>query len=124
MNAAHGEQRDRANAVAFDPATPQELHPLTMGFSPNGYLSSTSDIVALMTFEHQTQMTNFITRLGWKARMGQPVDSDLETTAKYMLFTEEAALPEPLEGVSTFTKTFPNTGPRDSQGRSPARIRS
>ena len=50
-----------------------------MKFSPAGYLSTTSDIVALMTFEHQTQMTNYITRLGWKARIGAgSIDSDLE----------------------------------------------
>jgi hypothetical protein len=37
-----------------------------------------SDIVALMTFEHQTQMTNRITRLGWLARMGRgPSDRKL-----------------------------------------------
>jgi hypothetical protein len=119
VNAAHGEQRDRANAVSTDPAAPEELHPLTMKFAPRGYLSSTSDIVALMTFEHQTQMTNFITRLGWVARMGErPLDSDLEALVSYMLFADEAPLRDPIEGVSAFTKTFPRHGPRDSHGRS------
>jgi hypothetical protein len=118
VNAAHGEQRDRGNAVAPDPAAPEDLQKLTMKFSPSGYLSTTSDIVALMTFEHQTQMTNFITRLGWKARIGGSVDSDLEALVRYMLFTDEAPLREPIEGVSSFTKTFPERGPRDRQGRS------
>ncbi len=119
VDAAHGEQRDRANAVAPDPASPEDLQKLTMKFSPAGYLSTTSDIVALMTFEHQTQMTNFITRLGWKARIGEgPIDSDLEALVRYMLFTDEAPLREPIEGVSSFTKTFPERGPKDSQGRS------
>jgi hypothetical protein len=90
-----------------------------MRFSPAGYLSPTSDIVALMTFEHQTQMTNFITRLGWKARIGEgSIDSDLEALVRYMLFTDEAPLAEPIEGISSFTKTFPERGPRDAQGRS------
>jgi hypothetical protein len=71
-----------------------------------------------MTFEHQTQMTNFITRAGWKARMGGSVDSDLQALVRYMLFTDEALFREPIEGVSSFTKTFPSRGPRDSQGRS------
>ena len=71
VDAAHGELHDRANAVAPDPAAPEELQKLTMKFSPAGYLSATSDIVALMTFEHQTQMTNYITRIGWKARIGE-----------------------------------------------------
>ncbi len=118
INALHGEQPDRANAVAPDPASPQDLQKLTMKFSPAGYLSTTSDIVALMTFEHQTQMTNFITRLGWKARMGDALDSDLEALVRYMLFTGEAPLREPIEGASSFTKTFPQRGPRDHQGRS------
>jgi hypothetical protein len=119
VNAAHGEQRDRANAVAPDPASPEDLQKLVMKFSPAGYLSPTSDIVALMTFEHQTQMTNFITRLGWKARIGEgPINSDLEALVRYMLFIDEAPLVEPIEGVSSFTTTFPKRGPRDSQGRS------
>jgi hypothetical protein len=119
VNAAHGEQRDRANQVAPDPAAPEDLQNLVMKFSPAGYLSTTSDIVALMTFEHQTQMTNFITRVGWRARMGEgSIDSDLEAMVRYMLFTDEAPLVEPVEGVSSFTKTFPKRGPRDSQGRS------
>jgi hypothetical protein len=119
VDAAHGEQRDRANRVAPDPAAPEDLQKLVMKFSPSGYLSTTSDIVALMTFEHQTQMTNFITRLGWKARIGEgSVDSDLEALVRYMLFTDEAPLREPIEGVSSFTRTFPQRGPRDSQGRS------
>jgi hypothetical protein len=118
VSAAHGEQRDRANAVAPDPAAPEELHLLTMKFSAAGYLSVTSDIVALMTFEHQTQMTNFTTRLGWKARIGEgSIDADLESMVRYMLFTDEAALREPIQGVSSFTATFPKRGPRDSQGR-------
>jgi hypothetical protein len=118
VNAAHGEQRDRANAVAPDPAAPEDLQKLVMKFNPAGYLSTTSDIVALMTFEHQTQMTNFITRLGWKARMEAPLDSDLEALVRYMLFVDEAPLREPIQGVSSFTKTFPEHGPRDPQGRS------
>jgi hypothetical protein len=35
-----------------------------------------------------------------------------------MLFADEIKLYEPVQGVSTFTKTFPERGPRDKQGRS------
>lgn len=118
IDAAHGEQPDRANAVASDPAAPEDLKKLVMKFSPSGYLSPTSDIVALMTFEHQTQMANFITRLNWKARMSGSIDSDIEALVRYMLFIDEAPLREPIEGVSGFTKTFAQRGPRDSHGRS------
>ena len=78
-----------------------------------------------MTFEHQTQMANFFTRLGWEARIaaheGKPdpqIAVDIEAVVAYMLFADEAPLKEPVEGVSTFTRTFPNRGPRDHKGRS------
>ena len=125
VTAARGEQRDRANAIAIDPAEPltlamegrQNLRSLTREFDTSAYLAPTSDIVALMTFEHQTQMANLITRLGWDARLGLPLDSDLQATVAYMIFQDEAALREPIEGVSTFTRTFPERGPRDRKGR-------
>jgi hypothetical protein len=116
VNAAHGEQPDRANAVAPDPAEPAALEKLTAKFNPAGYLAPVSDIVALMTFEHQTQMTNLITRLGWEARIGG--EPDIEPIVAYMLFADEAPLREPIEGVSAFTRTFPERGHRDRRGRS------
>ena len=36
----------------------------------------------------------------------------------YMLFANEAFSSEPVKGVSTFSKTFPQRGPRDRKGRS------
>ena len=133
VNARHGEQRDRANAVATNPAEPemlesegkQNLVSLRNQFDTTGFLTPVSDIVALMTFEHQTQMTNLMTRLGWEARIAQhdakqdrQIDADIEGTVTYMLFADEAPLPAPIEGVSAFSKTFPQRGPRDRQGRS------
>lgn len=113
VNAAHGEQKDRANAVAMDPAEPHALASLAMKFNPAGCLSPTSDIVALMVFEHQTQCLNLLTRLQWAG-----ADSDIEALARYMTFQDEAPLVEPVAGVSTFTQTFPRRGPRDRKGRS------
>ena len=126
VTAARGEQPDRANGVAPDPEEPHALHnhgkqnltSLMREFSTAGYLMPSSDIVALMTFEHQTQMINWFTRLAWEARIGEPLAADIEATVAYMLFAEEAPLREPIEGVSSFTKTFPARGPRDSHGRS------
>jgi len=120
VDSNRGAQKGRANSVAFNPSEPEKLEALPK-FAPNGYLTMTSDIVALMTFEHQTQMVNLITRLGWLARMGAPkaeLDAAMEAAVSYMLFTDEAPLKEPLEGVSTFTQTFPARGPRDHLGRS------
>jgi hypothetical protein len=116
INAKRGQPRDRSNAVAPDPAEPHELVKLDRFFNPAPYLSPTSDIVALMTFEHQTQMINLLTRLGWELRMG--LTPDLNPVVSYMTFAREAKLKEPIEGVSSFTKTFPEAGPRDRKGRS------
>ncbi len=132
VTAARGEQKDRANAVASDPSEPDVLDPgernltdLTGRFNLNHYLRPTSDIVALMTLEHQTQMIDFLTRLNWEARIAAQngkadpqLDADVESTIAYMLFVDETPLREPVEGVSTFTQTFPQRGPRDGHGRS------
>jgi hypothetical protein len=92
------------------------------------YLAPTSDIVALLTLEHQTRMTNLITRVGWDTRIAisdgtleqsrPQLDADIEDMLTYMLFTNEAFSSQPVKGVSTFSKTFPQRGPRDKQGRS------
>jgi len=136
VNARRGEQRDRANAVASNPSDPdvldtdgaQNLTSLIGRFNPSGYLSAVSDIVALMTFEHQTQMINYMTRVAWEARIAEragndeaarrSLDTDVEALIGYMTFAGEVPLKEPIGGVSTFTKTFPQRGPRDSKGRS------
>src|SRR5712692_2139393 len=47
----------------------QNLPNMAGRIDPKRYLSPVSDIVALLTFEHQTQMMNLITRLGWEARI-------------------------------------------------------
>lgn len=137
VTARRGEQPDRANAVASNPNDPetlvresrQNLPTLAGLFDLAPYPASTSDIVALITFEHQTQMTNLLTRVGWQARMAQrsgqipdltqsALGADIEELVAYMLFAGEAPLKEPIEGVSSFTRTFPQRGPRDRRGRS------
>jgi len=120
VSALRGEQADRANGVAPDPAEPhsldnagrQNLRAFTHEFNPAGYLSPISDVVALMTFEHQTQALNLIVRLGWRARLGSSdLDADIGVLVKYLTFADEAPLREPMEGVSSFAKTFPEKGP-------------
>jgi hypothetical protein len=128
VNATRGQQRDRANSVASNPADPEDLDSegkqnltsLSGRFTIANYLLPASDIVALMTFEHQTQMVNLITRLSWQSRIAPQVShrDDVGALVAYMLFAEEAPLPEPLVGVSSFTRTFPERGPRDQKGRS------
>lgn len=142
VNAVRGQQKDRSNAVASSPAEPLRLDEggtnlthLYGKIEPEGYLAPVSDIVALMTFEHQTQMLNYFTRVNWEDRIARheseenagggdssrergQLDADLDALVGYMLFEGEASLTEPVEGVSTFTETFPRRGPRDSKGRS------
>jgi hypothetical protein len=136
VTGTHGGMRHIGNAVGHDSAHPevldlhdtQNLTSLAKKFDAHGYLSAQSDIVALMTLEHQTRMTNLMIRTGWEARIAEvsgvdpaakaQFDTDLESLVTYMLFANEATLHGPVEGVSTFTKTFPERGPRDREGRS------
>jgi hypothetical protein len=119
------------NAVGHDSSHPQlldmrdsqDLTSLSKKFDASGYLSAVSDIVALMTLEHQTRMVNLMIRTGWEARIADPaakvqLDKDIESLVTYMLFADEASLHGQVTGVSSFTKTFPERGPRDHQGRS------
>jgi len=131
VTGTHGGMRHIGNAVGHDSAHPEvldlretlNLTSLEKKFDTRGYLSGLSDIVALMTLEHQTRMTNLMIRTGWEARIADPLakaqyETDLESLVTYMLFADEATLQSPIVGVSTFTKTFPKRGPRDRQGRS------
>lgn len=137
VTGTHGAQRHRGNALARDPTTPaglvdpanQNLRNLTRFIDPDDYLRPTSDLVALMTLEHQTHLVNLYTRAGWEARIAEADGALDETEAaarativeqitRYMLFADEAPLSAPIRGVSSFTATFPTRGPRDAAGRS------
>jgi hypothetical protein len=131
-----GSTEHLGNAIVADPSHPKDLDrsdslnltSLENKVDLNGYLAKTSDIVALMTLEHQTRMTNLIIRAAWEERIAEHDGKLAEETPKletaidelvaYMLFVDETPLKDPIGGVSTFTKTFPERGPRDKQGRS------
>jgi hypothetical protein len=138
VTGTHGDQRHMGNAVAHDPAAPTDLEAFgtqnltsldkKVNLNRPTYLAKTSDIVALMTLEHQTRMTNLLIRVGWEARIAaeagknpldeESVKADLDDMVTYMLFADEAVLHDPVKGVSTYTETFQKRGPRDSKGRS------
>jgi hypothetical protein len=109
---------------ALSPGKALNLESLQGRLDASRYPSPVSDIVALMTLEHQTQMTNLFTRLAWEARIAEHEESQAGLTARvdevvaYMLFEDEVPLEEPIRGVSTFAASFARRGPRDSRGRS------
>ena len=88
-------------------------------------------MVALMTIEHQTHTFHQSVDPAWRweARVAaqegkleefkkQRMNAVVDQIVEYMLFSGEAKIENPVAGVSTFTKTFPERGPRDSKGRS------
>ena len=72
-----GGLQHRGNAVAPNPDQPdaldlrgtENLTSLAGRMDTTAYLAPTSDLIALMTLEHQTRVTNLITRLGWETRI-------------------------------------------------------
>jgi hypothetical protein len=110
-------------------------------FDTGRYLSPGSDIVALMTIEHQSRMQNLITRVGYETRMAlesqtamnqalkRPADEVSDSTIRringaaeelitYMLFADEALIDDRITGSSSFASEFSGHGPKDRRGRS------
>ena len=97
-------------------------------FDLKTYLSPYSDIVALMVLEHQTHMTNLLTRVGWEARLAAAERGNPDAAARmreaaadlvdYLLFVDEAPFAGSIRGSSGFAEKFSAQGPRDSKGRS------
>ena len=94
----------------------------------SAYPLPTSDIAAVLVFDHQGRAMNLLTRLGWEARIAA-ADGTLDLsagelrdlareTAEYLLFVDEVPLTAPVRGVSGFAAAFAATGPRDQKGRS------
>jgi hypothetical protein len=131
VTGTHRAERHMGNAIAHDPSdlaamvTPATVHVtgLEGRFDPTGYLSLHSDLVALLVLEHQAKMLNLITRVGWEARIGakeagRSIEQAAAELVDYLLFVDEAPLPGPITGTSTFAEHFAAPGPRDSRGRS------
>ena len=116
-------------------------------FEPDGFRRMSSDIAALLTFSHQTHMTNLLTRAAWEARAADPAEHAqvsaspgrsapdrrpptalplVETMMRgiadevvdYMFFVDEAPLPDAVSSSSGFRERLAASGPRDRQGRS------
>ena len=149
VTGTHAEQRHMGNVFAEDRDHPEELDrekganvtDLKGRIDTANYLAPSSDIVALMVLEHQTRMTNLITRVGWEARIAlsdqrainqalkdpedrigestqRRIDNAAEALLKYMLFSDEAPLEGQVKGASPFAEEFAARGARDRAKRS------
>lgn len=136
VTGTHGSARHMGNAFVVDAAKPEAaITDATLNRSTldprveaGAYPTNTSDIAALMVFDHQGRAINLVTRLGWETRVAAAegrVDFTrgdlrevLDETVDYLLFADDLTLASPVRGVSAFSRTFSSRGPRDRQGRS------
>ena len=110
-------------------------------FEESNYIRSSSDIVALMVMEHQTTAQTLLAAANLQTRMAlyqeaalnrelkEPANHRWESTTsriraagdplvKYLLFSREAQLTDPIRGTTSFADDFARRGPKDSRGRS------
>lgn len=139
-----GKQRHLGNLISPASQTPEEadnsaglnVTSLAGRFNSSKYLTDSSDMVALMVLEHQTRAHNLITAANFETRIvlsqdasqkalaKQPpgksdrIKAAAEQLVKYLLFSGEAVLTEPVRGTTNFAKQFAAHGPRDKHGRS------
>jgi len=132
---------DRQDAEKLDVEAGANRTDLKELLDTDAYLSPHSDIVALLVLEHQVDMHNLLTRASYTTRTAlfqganmnkilerpatyvsdstkRRIDNAAEKLVKYMLFSEEAALTDPIRGTSGFADEFAARGPLDRRGRS------
>ncbi len=129
----HGSQFHRGNLIGpedlgkfkREPNFRGNLTDLAQFFDQDKYIARGSDIGALMILEHQVHMHNYIARLNIEARMMlaayghiRYMRSQVDAFLRYLLFTEEQPLAQPIEGSPDFAKAFTAGAIRDSKGRS------
>jgi hypothetical protein len=124
-NAVVTDREKRETVVSDD-----TLHHISLEtlFDGRGYPSTHSDIAALMIFQHQSRMTNLITRVGWESRVaaydhqidlkGGPLRDAVNELVDYLLFVDEEPLTTAIRGTSGFAEKFAAQGPADRRGRS------
>lgn len=144
----HGMQAHRGNAFAseraeqlvFEPAK-QRPDELSVFFETSAYLRPTSDVVALLLFEHQMSMQNSLTRAGFAARRMIAYQHGLQDAFKeprtdepsydsvksvlsgaaqdvvdHLLFRNVAKFPPGIVGHEVFRREFARGAPRSLAG--------
>lgn len=138
----HGDMQHMGNAVlsgtslrTTDNANLEDLRDRIFTLD---WLSSYSDIVALMVLEHQTQMHNTLTKNNFIVRrtlyehqqlepakaeaerkeLELTIDNAAKSIVEYMLFLNETPLTSEIKPSTRFTTVFARRGPDDKQQRS------
>jgi hypothetical protein len=93
-----------------------------------GYLSSVSDLAALLVFDHQMHAMNLLTRLNWEWRIaaaaGRALVTDeaiaerLDELADYLLFVDEATPVVAVTPRAGYAARLAAAVPKDRHGRS------
>ena len=140
------QQRRRRRTTATRPRhspaqPPRDLRSVEGLFDPDGFRAMSSDIAALLVLSHQMHMMNLLTRIGWEARAADPTlhppfvaaPGEDERIAQmmsaiaievvdYLLFVDEAPLPDRVRGASGFAERF--SGPRAARQEGPLAARA
>ena len=148
VTGSHGKIRHRGNVV-FSGDTDQPL-PRDKGANLktvpakvriDDYLESTSDIVALMVLEHQSQFHNLVTKASYECRKAihyqaemnriferkesylsdstiRRINGAAEKLVRYILYCDEHSLESPIKGNAEFAKQFLARANKDKSGRS------
>jgi len=126
---------------SFDVDAGANITDLSKLINVDPYLTPHSDVVALMVFEHQAPAHNALTLANYQAKLAlrdeeilrdldrepnrprtegiqRRLDHAAELVLKHLLFVEEAALTDRIQGTSGFAEQFTQRGPRDKRGRS------
>ena len=143
----HGDLVHLGNIQAQRGQTAADLQALRRGnletldglFDTKPYLTDKSDVVALLVFEHQAYVENFITRANFKGRtllarqapdgaaarwaslspeLQRSFRAMLDPLVNALLFVEAAPFASHITSSSGFDTLFESRGQRDAQGRS------
>jgi len=132
---------DRDHPEALGSGQTANLADLTKKFNTAHYLTPYSDAVALMVLEHQTRMTNLLTRVNYETRLAlhdqavidkalgrsgeqlsestqSRIKNATDTLLEYMLFADEAPLNAPVQGSTNFAAEYQKRGPCSKRGMS------
>jgi hypothetical protein len=130
-----GEQEHMGNFIIDDFAMLTDLNLSLYGnreelsdiLNVEPYISSYSDIVALLVLEHQIEVQNLMVRVNYDIRTildaqgsidAEKIQEITEPLLQSLLMANEAPLADEVTGVSGFTEYFQTLGPMDSEGRS------